>query len=111
MELSLDPSWVYPIKPNRTFTTTAYNNVLKAKPNAKKWRHTPIHHYDKLSELFAKDRANGECAISAKEKVQQWERERSPNQVVDVEHLDEVNNNCSKYFSQQYNIQPTSVSK
>ncbi|KAK2666090.1 hypothetical protein Ddye_004664 [Dipteronia dyeriana] len=61
----------------------------QAKPNAKKWRHTPIHHYDKLSELFAKDKANGEGAISAKEKVQQWEIEGSPNHVMDVEHLDE----------------------
>ncbi|KAK1563637.1 hypothetical protein Q3G72_030491 [Acer saccharum] len=120
-----------------TFTTTAYNNVLKglsgfawnpnnklfeaepevwnslieAKPNAKKWRHTPVYHYDKLSELFAKDRANGEGAVTTKEKVQLWEREGSPNHVVDVEHLDEVNNICSESFSPQYNSQPAIASK
>ncbi|KAK3228991.1 hypothetical protein Dsin_000872 [Dipteronia sinensis] len=75
-----------------------WNSLIGAKPNAKKLRHTSIHHYEKLSELFAKDRASGEGAVSAKEKVQQWEREGSPNHVVDVEHLDEVNNTCFESF-------------
>ncbi|TXG70198.1 hypothetical protein EZV62_005133 [Acer yangbiense] len=88
-----------------------WNSLIEEKPNANKWRHTPIHHYDKLSELFANDRANGEGAVSAKEKVQQWEREGSPNHVVDVEHFDEVNNTCSESFSPQYNSQPASASK
>ncbi|EXB29324.1 hypothetical protein L484_014056 [Morus notabilis] len=56
-----------------------------AKLNAKKWRHTEIQYYDKLSELFANDRANGQAAASAKEKVRQWQRETSSNQSVGVE--------------------------
>ena len=48
--------------------------LVQAKPSAKKWRHTEIHHYDKLSELFARDRATGEGAVSVKENVQQWKK-------------------------------------
>ncbi|KAK0583663.1 hypothetical protein LWI29_001157 [Acer saccharum] len=88
-----------------------WNSLIEAKPNAKKWRHTPVYHYDKLSELFAKDRANGEGAVTTKEKVQLWEREGSPNHVVDVEHLDEVNNICSESFYPQYNSQAAIASK
>lgn len=46
-----------------------WKTLIEAKPNAKKWRHTEINYYDKLSELFANDRANGQATASAKEKV------------------------------------------
>ncbi|KAL5571102.1 hypothetical protein UlMin_020699 [Ulmus minor] len=52
-----------------------WNTLIESKPNAKKWRVTKIQNYDKLLELFTKDRANGEGATSAKEKVKQWEKE------------------------------------
>ncbi|XP_062085603.1 uncharacterized protein At2g29880-like [Humulus lupulus] len=51
-----------------------WNALIEAKPSAKKWRMAGFQNYDKLLELFAKDRATGEGAISAKEKVQQWEK-------------------------------------
>ena len=42
-------------------------NVVQTK--CKKRRVTEIQNYNKLLELFAKDRANGDVAISAKEKI------------------------------------------
>ncbi|XP_030951976.1 uncharacterized protein LOC115975362 isoform X2 [Quercus lobata] len=50
--------------------------LIEANSNAKKWKRTPIHHYEKLFDLFSKDRANGEGSISAKEKVRRWEKDR-----------------------------------
>ncbi|KAI8553162.1 hypothetical protein RHMOL_Rhmol06G0323400 [Rhododendron molle] len=32
----------------------------KVQPSAKKWMTTPISNYDKMPEIFGKDRANGE---------------------------------------------------
>ncbi|KAK4848573.1 hypothetical protein QYF36_014695 [Acer negundo] len=127
-----------------TFTTTAYNNVLKicreelkyqfdkdhlknriktlkinfnacydlskSKPSAKKWRVTEIQNYDKLLELFAKDRANGEGAISAKEKVKQWEKE-SCDQFVDLERLEKVTTDNFNPVSPQCNSQGVNSSK
>ncbi|XP_059664096.1 uncharacterized protein LOC132309849 [Cornus florida] len=46
--------------------------LIEAKPSSSKWRHTKINHYEKLFELFVKDRATGQGAISAKEKVSKW---------------------------------------
>ena len=37
---------------------------------------TQIQYYEKLFDLFSKNKANGEGSISAKKKVCQWERER-----------------------------------
>ncbi|XP_059634713.1 uncharacterized protein At2g29880-like [Cornus florida] len=54
--------------------------LIEAKPSASKWRHTKIKFYKKLYDLFAKDRANGDGAVSAKEKVQGWGRDGSSNQ-------------------------------
>ena len=62
---------------------------MKAKPSVKKWRYTEFYNYDKLCELFAKDRATGEGAISAKEKVREWEKEESINQET-AERFDEA---------------------
>uniref|UniRef100_A0A803KPA7 DDE Tnp4 domain-containing protein n=1 Tax=Chenopodium quinoa TaxID=63459 RepID=A0A803KPA7_CHEQI len=45
------------------------------KPDAKKWMTTPIPFYEKLMDLYAKDRANGEGSLTAKERA----RQRSDN--------------------------------
>ncbi|KAA8536218.1 hypothetical protein F0562_028696 [Nyssa sinensis] len=34
-----------------------WKSLIEAKPKTRKWRTTPINHYDKLCEMFAKDRA------------------------------------------------------
>ncbi|XP_062085441.1 uncharacterized protein At2g29880-like [Humulus lupulus] len=85
--------------------------LIESKPSAKKWRHTEIHHYDKLSELFAKDRANGVGAVSSKEKVQQWEKESNCNQFVNVENLDKVTSDCFESLSPQCNSQVNNATK
>ncbi|KAK9273777.1 hypothetical protein L1049_018587 [Liquidambar formosana] len=45
------------------------------------WRHTKICNYDKLLDLFTKDKATGEGAISAREKVHQWAAKERPNPI------------------------------
>ncbi|KAL0303812.1 UNVERIFIED_CONTAM: hypothetical protein Sradi_6249300 [Sesamum radiatum] len=68
-----------------TWTSTAFDNIVKvcvekfghANPNAAKWRYTRIQNYDKLERLFAKDRAKGKGAVSAKEKSHQWREEEN----------------------------------
>ncbi|KAK9073819.1 hypothetical protein SSX86_006413 [Deinandra increscens subsp. villosa] len=42
--------------------------LIKEKPEAKKWRTKPISHYNEMLELFAKDRATGFGAETAKDK-------------------------------------------
>nr|XP_019702889.1 uncharacterized protein At2g29880-like [Elaeis guineensis] len=37
------------------------------------WKYIEIQNFDKLYDLFAKDRATGKGAVSAREKVQRWE--------------------------------------
>ncbi|KAI9153706.1 hypothetical protein LWI28_015372 [Acer negundo] len=50
-----------------------WENLLEANPSAKKWRHTPIGNYEKLVDLFAKDRTRGVGAETAKEKSERWD--------------------------------------
>ncbi|KAI9180607.1 hypothetical protein LWI28_006482 [Acer negundo] len=87
-----------------------WNTLIESKPSAKKWRVIEIQNYDKLLELFAKDRANGEGAISAKEKVKQWEKE-SCDQFVDLERLEDVTTDNFNPVSQQCNSQGANSSK
>ncbi|KAA8517182.1 hypothetical protein F0562_017475 [Nyssa sinensis] len=49
-----------------------WKSLIEVKSNAEKWRTTPINHYDKLCEMFAKDRATGAGAETAKEKRRRW---------------------------------------
>ncbi|KAK4439051.1 hypothetical protein Salat_0239800 [Sesamum alatum] len=51
--------------------------IIEANSNAAKWRYTRIQNYDKLERLFAKDRAIGKGATSAKEKSHQWQQEEN----------------------------------
>ncbi|KAL4337663.1 hypothetical protein HN51_047796 [Arachis hypogaea] len=43
-------------------------DLIKARPDAKKWMRTPIKHYDKLYFIYGQDRATGNIAGSAKER-------------------------------------------
>ncbi|KAK7858374.1 dead-box atp-dependent rna helicase 20 [Quercus suber] len=66
-------------------------NGTWSRPKCYKWKRTPIHHYEKLFDLFFKDKANGEGSISAKEKVRRWEndREDSVNLEENIDCFDE----------------------
>ncbi|GAU13218.1 hypothetical protein TSUD_245880 [Trifolium subterraneum] len=52
-----------------------WEELIKGKPHAAKWRKMQIKHYDILTELFATDRAKGNVAKTAKERRKQWEKE------------------------------------
>ncbi|XVF86938.1 hypothetical protein PTKIN_Ptkin18bG0081000 [Pterospermum kingtungense] len=52
--------------------------LIEAKPEARKWRYTPIENYNKLYELFGEQRATG--AEGAREKMARWQREGSSSQ-------------------------------
>ncbi|KAL7205465.1 hypothetical protein ACSBR2_018409 [Camellia fascicularis] len=43
--------------------------LIEVKPHAEKWKCTPIDNYEKLAEIYGKDRATGVGAKTAKEKV------------------------------------------
>ncbi|KAG6472874.1 hypothetical protein ZIOFF_070352 [Zingiber officinale] len=45
-----------------------WKQLIDANPPIKKWRYTPVPHYEKLLELFAHDRANGQRASTAAER-------------------------------------------
>ncbi|KAK2650772.1 hypothetical protein Ddye_018261 [Dipteronia dyeriana] len=80
-----------------------WENLLEANPSAKKWRHTPIGNYEKLVDLFAKDRATCAGAETPKEKCKRWENGSgddcetiegidqllSQNEVKSVAHMDD----------------------
>ncbi|MED6146962.1 hypothetical protein PIB30_039647 [Stylosanthes scabra] len=44
-----------------------WEELIKARPDAKKWMRTPIKHYDKLYFIYGQDRAIGNIAKRAKE--------------------------------------------
>ncbi|KAG6490385.1 hypothetical protein ZIOFF_051681 [Zingiber officinale] len=44
-----------------------WKQLIDVNPSIKKWRYTPAPHYEKLFELFAYDRANGQGASTAAE--------------------------------------------
>ncbi|KAF7135105.1 hypothetical protein RHSIM_Rhsim08G0135500 [Rhododendron simsii] len=59
-------------------------------PSAEKWMTTPISNYDKLAEIFEKDRANGEGAEIAKEKLRRWfnsTTDAPTNTIESVDHM------------------------
>ncbi|WJX20366.1 hypothetical protein P8452_09929 [Trifolium repens] len=53
-----------------------WEELIKGKPHAARWRKMQIKHYDILTELFATDRARGNVAKAAKERMKQWEKEK-----------------------------------
>ncbi|GAV68533.1 LOW QUALITY PROTEIN: Myb_DNA-bind_3 domain-containing protein, partial [Cephalotus follicularis] len=137
------------IKDNKvegTFTTTAYDNVIKElcaqfakgfkkdklknhlktikanfnksydlfknlsgfawspeNPDAKIWMTTPISNFDKLVELFAKDRVTRAIAETAKEKRQRWDNSSSKeglDTINDIDHLVTQNEVTLENFEQ-----------
>ncbi|GMP33597.1 hypothetical protein CsSME_00006844 [Camellia sinensis var. sinensis] len=56
-----------------SFTSSAYRAASNAaKPKASQFRHAPIQNFQKLCQLFEKDRATGSLAIGPKEKRLRW---------------------------------------
>ncbi|KAG6512085.1 hypothetical protein ZIOFF_030179 [Zingiber officinale] len=60
---------------------------VKANPSIKKWRYTSVHHYEKLLELFAHDRANGQrVSTTAERNVEITLEEEQRDLGLDDEH-------------------------
>ncbi|XP_019418150.1 PREDICTED: uncharacterized protein LOC109328954 [Lupinus angustifolius] len=77
-----------------------WEDFIKDKPQAIKWRTMQIKHYDTLKELFGVDRATGKRAATARQRTSQMQHDNinlndaqddisMPEQV--VEELDEGN--------------------
>lgn len=49
-----------------------WQDLIAARPDAVKWKTKQVFNYEELSELFAKDRATGGKAETAKEKCKKW---------------------------------------
>ncbi|GAA0145702.1 hypothetical protein LIER_42878 [Lithospermum erythrorhizon] len=54
-----------------------WDEIIKANPNVAKWKDKPIPFYDKLEELYGKDRATGDNAVTAAE-IRAWRKSVTP---------------------------------
>ncbi|XLU45182.1 hypothetical protein S245_039996, partial [Arachis hypogaea] len=52
-----------------------WQDFIKEKPQAEKWRKMQIKHYDTLKELFGADRATGKGAATSRERIQEIDRD------------------------------------
>ncbi|XP_050278990.1 uncharacterized protein LOC126720527 isoform X2 [Quercus robur] len=67
-----------------------WESLIQAKPKAKELKNKPIPNYDKLVELYGKDRATGEQSETALEMRQRWATstgEGSMENIEDIDHL------------------------
>ncbi|XXG89174.1 hypothetical protein AAC387_Pa12g1243 [Persea americana] len=53
--------------------------LIQAKPSVSKWMNKLVRNYGKLYDIYGEDRANGDGAESAREKVMRWQREGNLN--------------------------------
>ena len=60
------------------------------KPHAEKWKCTPIGNYEKLVEIYGKDRATGVGVEIAKEKVRRLANSSNNDHVDRIEVIDEL---------------------
>ncbi|KAA8521825.1 hypothetical protein F0562_012504 [Nyssa sinensis] len=67
-----------------------WKSLIEAKSKAEKWRTTLINHYDKLCEMFAKDRATGAGAETAKEKRRRWVSSTSEDPLESIHNIDQL---------------------
>ncbi|KAL7197253.1 hypothetical protein ACSBR2_019852 [Camellia fascicularis] len=64
--------------------------MIKVKPHAEKWKCTSISNYEKLAEIYGKDRATGVGVETAKEKVRRWANSSNNDHVDRIEVIDEL---------------------
>ncbi|KAL7222024.1 hypothetical protein ACSBR1_023861 [Camellia fascicularis] len=76
----------------RMFTAEpeVWEALIEVKPHAEKWKCTPIGNYEKLVEIYGKDRATGVGAETAKEKVRRWANSSNNDHVDRIEVIDEL---------------------
>ncbi|KAL7249262.1 hypothetical protein ACSBR1_011421 [Camellia fascicularis] len=64
--------------------------LIEVKSHAEEWRYTPIGNYEKLAEIYGKDRVTGVGAETAKEKVRRWANSSNNDHVDRIEAIDEL---------------------
>ncbi|GMP63283.1 hypothetical protein CsSME_00025026 [Camellia sinensis var. sinensis] len=77
-----------------SFTSSAYraaNNA--AKPKASQFRYAPIQNFQKLCQLFEKDRATGSLAIGPKEKRLHWAGQQILLDDENIDHTESLSEN------------------
>ncbi|CAL5398530.1 unnamed protein product [Camellia sinensis] len=76
----------------RMFTAEpeVWEALIEVKPHAKKWECTPIGNYEKLAEIYGKDRATSVGAETTKEKVRRWANSSNNDHVDRIEVIDEL---------------------
>ncbi|KAL6529689.1 hypothetical protein OROGR_015312 [Orobanche gracilis] len=52
-----------------------WDDLIRDKPQATRWRKMQIKNYDILEELYGADRATGKHAKTAKQRLKNWEKE------------------------------------
>ncbi|KAI8525062.1 hypothetical protein RHMOL_Rhmol13G0199000 [Rhododendron molle] len=78
----------------RTFNAEpeVWKELIAVQPSAEKWMTTPISNYDKLAEIFGKDRANGEDTIESVDHMVSQNEATLENYI----NLDEVDMSSAK---------------
>ncbi|GKE12732.1 Myb/SANT-like domain-containing protein, partial [Tanacetum coccineum] len=89
--------------------------LIKEKPEAAKLRTKPIRHYNEMLELFAKDRATGEGAVTAKERNNRIKQNEQTTETIDeldeTDQLFENNDTGLENFNDCDDVQVTSEVK
>ncbi|KAI5671947.1 hypothetical protein M9H77_12311 [Catharanthus roseus] len=79
-----------PITKLWTAEPEVWEDLLRENPLAEKWKNKPISNYESMDEPFAKDRATGEGATTAKEKRKRWENKENGQQVNSIDEIDHL---------------------
>ncbi|KAG5529399.1 hypothetical protein RHGRI_029951 [Rhododendron griersonianum] len=76
----------------RTFNAEpeVWKELIAVQPSAEKWMTTPVSNYDKLAKIFGKDRANGEGAETAKEKLRRRSNSTTDTPTDTIESVDHM---------------------
>ncbi|GKA35235.1 Myb/SANT-like domain-containing protein [Tanacetum coccineum] len=95
--------------------TKLMNAEDEEKPEAAKLRTKPIHHYNEMLELFAKDRAIGEGAVTTKERNNRIKQNEQTTKIIDelneTDQLFENNDTGLENFNDCDDVQVTSEVK
>ena len=59
------------------FILLIYAFLFQQKPHALKWKSTKVSNYEKMYDIFARDRATGEGSMTVAELSRRWKREGS----------------------------------
>ncbi|KAL7204977.1 hypothetical protein ACSBR2_017990 [Camellia fascicularis] len=73
-----------------TLEPEVWEALIEVKPYVEKWKCTPIGNYEKLAEIYGKDRETGVGAEIAKKRVRLWANSSNNDHVDRIEVIDEL---------------------